>query len=64
MNRLKNDERILEEKLQNERMVEAPHLKVIRLIFIIQVEFLLEDGEWVSNEEVSDVLSQRLVNPC
>lgn len=39
-----------------------PHLKVIRLIFIIQMNFLLKDGEWISNEEVCYVLGQQLVN--
>lgn len=39
-----------------------PHLKVIRLVFIIQVNFLLKDGEWISNKEVCYVLGQQLVN--
>lgn len=40
-----------------------PYLKVVRFIFIIQVNFLLEDGEWISNKEVCNVLGQQLVNP-
>lgn len=37
---------------------------MIRFVFIIQVYFLLKYGERVSYEEVSYVLSQKLVNPC
>lgn len=39
-----------------------PHLKVVRLVFIIQVNFLLKDREWISDEEVCYVLGQQLVN--
>ena len=38
------------------------HLKVIGLVFIIQVDFLLKDGEWISYEEVCYVLGQQFVN--
>lgn len=47
------------EKLRGYR---RPHLKVIRLVFIIQVNFLLKHGEWISDEEVSYVLGQQPVN--
>lgn len=39
-----------------------PHLKVVRLVFIIQVNFLLKDREWISDEEVCYVLGQQLVD--
>lgn len=35
---------------------------MIRLVFIIQMNFLLKDGEWISNKEVCYVLGQQLVN--
>lgn len=38
------------------------HLKVVRLIFIIQVNFLLKHRERISDKEVSNVLGQQLVN--
>lgn len=41
----------------------AFYLKVVRLVLIIQVKFLLEQREGISNEEVSNVLSQQFVNP-
>ena len=50
--------------LRWEKKIRNHHLKVIRFIFIIQVYFLLEDGEWISDEEVSYVLGQQIVNSC
>lgn len=38
------------------------HLKVVRLIFIIQMNFLLKHRERIPDEEVCDVLRQQLVN--
>lgn len=35
---------------------------MIRLVLVIQVNFLLKDREWISDEEVRYVLSQQLVN--
>lgn len=41
----------------------AFYLKVVRLVLVIQVKFLLEQWEGISNEEVSYVLSQQFVDP-
>lgn len=41
-----------------------PHLKVVWFVLIIQMYFLRKDGERISNEEVSYVLGQELVNAC
>lgn len=37
---------------------------MIGIIFIVQVEPLLKDGDRISNKQVSDVLGQQLVNAC
>lgn len=37
---------------------------MIRLVLVIQVYFLIEDGERISDEEVCYVLGQQLVNSC
>lgn len=42
----------------------SPHLEMIRIIFIVQVEPLLKGGDGISDEQVSDVLGQQLVDAC
>lgn len=37
---------------------------MIGIIFIVQVKSLLKDGDRISDEQVSDVLGQQLVNAC
>lgn len=37
---------------------------MVRLIGIIQVYFLFEQSQWVSNEEVSNMLGQEMINAC
>lgn len=35
---------------------------MVRLVGIIQVYFLFKKGEWVSNEEMCNVLCQKMIN--
>lgn len=35
---------------------------MVGLVLIVQVDFLLKDGEWISDEEVCYVLGQQLVD--
>lgn len=51
-------------KADKKNQTRTPHLEVIRFVFIIQVNFLLKDGEWISDKEVCYVLGQQLVDSC
>lgn len=37
---------------------------MVRFIGIIQVYFLFKQSQWVSNEEVSNMLGQETINAC
>lgn len=40
------------------------YLKVVGLVGIVQVDLLLEQGQRVPDEEVSDVLGQEVIDTC
>lgn len=40
------------------------YLKVVRLIGIVQVYLLFKQSQWVSNEEMSNMLGQEMINAC
>lgn len=39
-----------------------PHLEMIGVVLVVQVDSLLKDGDRISDEQVSDVLRQQLVD--
>lgn len=53
---------MLQKKLFFFLISSSEYLKVVRLIFIIQMNFLLKHRERISNEEVCNVLRQQLVD--